>query len=133
MKHAIILLALCLPGCAATWYHPDYTSQTSASRHFAIDNGRCQQVAAGAAPMPIPSTSNGSRRAYTSGEIYDSRGRSAGRYSSTTQSYTTQNAASGFASGLNIGNSLAASGARNDIYRGCMTQMGWTTDKERLR
>lgn len=127
-----LALALSLGACATTqWRHPGYRSNPALhEQRLAIDNGYCQQVVQGTAPMPqiaeAPATPTGY---YVNGSstTYGSRGISNSSYSATVT--PTVNPVQSFAGGAAQGTAIRAmwdaKRAREDIHKGCMAHLGW--------
>lgn len=127
-----LALALSLGACATNqWRHPGYSGNPALhEQRLAIDNGYCQQVVQGTAPMPqmavAPAVPAGY---YVNGNstTYGSRGISNGNYSATVTPTVNpvQSFAQGAAQGAAIRAVLDARRAREDIHKGCMAHLGW--------
>jgi hypothetical protein len=129
-----VVLAALLTGCVTTnWRHPGIDDPAAESRQRQIDDGYCQRVVAGSAPMPtlyIPptvgsQTFSGSVNAYNPGTGYTQ--------STFTGTATPSPAASftgGFAQGLAMGAAIKASNQRRAIHTSCMLSLGWADGED---
>lgn len=133
LKRGIALSAtLALAGCA-TWSHGSITSPALEERQRVVDNAYCKRVAVGAAPMPsvsIPAT-QGAGGAWTQG-VSTTYGPGGGVSRSTYSGSATPMGsfgggfASGMAQGAAVGALMLARQQQDEIYAGCMTELGWS-------
>lgn len=129
----LLIIAACMSvtacGTSPTWNHTLITDPVAEERQFDIDKGYCIQAAMGSVPMPnvpyIPDAGNGSfsgtyreynaQSGYTTGQYYGS----------TSSGGFAGGVASGFATGAAMGAAIRARRAQEDIFVGCMKQLGW--------
>ena len=133
MRAAIGLASLLIAGCATTWDNPRYTTDARQERMFGVANNRCELVAAGRSPMPDVYVADPAvETTYIAGDIRDRYGQRTGGFQGTATTYNGNAFASGLASGLSIGNAMAARKARTSAHDACMGRMGWRKDGRAL-
>lgn len=134
---APLFFCVLLAGCATTnWRHPSIDNPADEARQLKIDDGYCQRVVAGSAPMPnvyIPPSISGQT---FSGSI-NTYNPSSGYTQSTFTGYTAPSAGasftSGFSQGLAMGAAIKAAEQRRAIHTSCMLALGWADSEEEAK
>lgn len=136
MKRTFLLIsiAVALAGCQtagsapASWQNSALKTEPARERQFVIDNGRCKAASMGSVPMPsgpavvaTPSSYQVSGSGYSAGSGFQT-------YSATVTPVQSPGVAfaGGFANGMAVRRAIDARMAQDEIYRGCMYQLGWT-------
>ena len=130
-------IASLLAGCASTWTNPYIPDKNAMDRQLVMDNGYCKRVAIGAAPMPAvnvpvaqaPQGYNVTGTSTTYGYGAPARTDFTGRVTP----YQPGGAAAGFANGFSggvaqgaaVGNAIRARRDQDEVFKGCMYQLGW--------
>lgn len=135
----LILAVLLLAGSGAAEakkYHNLNLPPEAEERQFTIDNGRCKQVAVGAAPMPaiIPQSPAPSGYAIHGTATTTGAGGMTTTYFNGNASPTVSGGfAGGFAQGMGngmaLGMVLRQQREQKEIYEGCMATLGWEEGK----
>ncbi|MEW6257790.1 MAG: hypothetical protein AB1592_17695 [Pseudomonadota bacterium] len=135
MRRPLILLLITVPlaGCQtagsapASWQNPTLKTEAARERQFVIDNGRCKAASMSSVPMPsgpgivaTPSSYNVSGSSFGAGSGFQT-------YNATVTPTQSPGAAfaGGFANGMAIRRAIDARMAQDEIYKGCMFQLGW--------
>ena len=134
IKSFFLITPLVLTACSTTYYNPNIRDSQISDRQRVIDEGICTRVAAGAIPMPeikqyAPTHNNFNitgniQTRYPNGQLSNST------YRSTVYSYPNAGEAfsSGLANGANVGLALRAGIEKKKVFKGCMYNLGWTTE-----
>ncbi|NCU23651.1 tetratricopeptide repeat protein [Acinetobacter haemolyticus] len=135
IKSFFLITPVALVACSTTYYNPNIKDHQTLDRQRIIDEGLCTRVAAGSVPMPeirqYPSTNSNFnvtgklQTRYPNGQTLNST------YNSTIYSYPNVGEAfsSGLANGANVGLALRAQIEKNKVFKGCMYNLGWTTER----
>lgn len=122
---------LSVTACGTNWYNPHLTSE-QASRQFEIDKGYCNGAVQGSVPIPDVRPYPSQPSAYvvqSYGDIYGRGGSAHYTSNSLVTPLSSDSFGAGFANGVAMGNVLAASSARKQMYRSCLMRLGWYDDK----
>lgn len=130
----LLLIAVPLAGCQtagsapASWQNPALKTEAARERQFTIDNGRCKQASMGSVPMPsgpavgsAPASYNVSGSSFGAGSGFQTYNATVTPVQSPVGAF-----AGGFVNGMAIRRAIDARMAQDEIYRGCMYQLGWT-------
>lgn len=134
-RHFLLFpLTVMLAGCQtmsgsapASWQNPALKTDAERERQFVIDNGRCRQVSMGSAPMPGPAIAIAPSSYQIAGSGYSASGGHQ-TYNATVTPVQSPGAsfAQGVSNGMAIRRAIDARMAQDEIYRGCLYQLGWT-------
>lgn len=134
-KMFFCLLPLITASCSTTYYNKNIKDPSSLERQRVIDEGYCTRVSVGSVPMPeIRQYQSGVQNYNITGTVrtQSSNGLNGnGSYNSYISSSPNagESFSNGLASGASVGAAFRASLERDKVFKGCMYNLGWTTDK----